>query len=133
MTVGENLGRLLEKLAGDKPVVSNNGKDLPEFTILKRGEVTHGEDSMKTKDPESKDVVRTLVEKIPEAILKRTTLRRKRMSFKEEAEYLGLDQESCEWLKQKDKVNRKVCQGIQKKSKVTRRKVMMSKTIFARY
>ena len=45
VTVGEELRRLLEKLADDKPVVSESGKDRPEVTILKRGEVTHGGDS----------------------------------------------------------------------------------------
>ena len=43
-------------------------------------------------------MVRTLVEKIPEEIFKQTTLHRKRVSFKEEAEELGLDHESGEWL-----------------------------------
>ena len=46
-------------------------------------------------------MVRTLIEKIPEGILRRTTLRRKNVSFKEEVEDLGLDQESGEWPKQK--------------------------------
>ena len=46
----------------------------------------------------SKEVVRTLVEKITEEILKETTLRRKRVSFKEEAEEFGLAQESGKWL-----------------------------------
>ena len=41
---------------------------------------------------------RTLVEKIPEEILKQTQLRRNRVSFEEEAEELGLDQESGDLL-----------------------------------
>ena len=49
---------------------------------------------MKDRQP-----VRTLVEKIPEDILRRTTFRKKKASFKEEAEHLGLDQESDEWPK----------------------------------
>ena len=66
MTVGEDLRDLLEKLADDNPVVSKNDKDLPEVTIMKRGEVTHGGDSIKTREPENMEVVRSLVERIPE-------------------------------------------------------------------
>ena len=47
---------------------------------------------MKAGEPENKEVVRTLVEKIPQDILRQTTLRRKKESFK--VELLGLDQES---------------------------------------
>ena len=49
---------------------------------------------MKARDLENKEVVRILLEKI----LRRTTLRKKRVSFKEEIEDLGLDQQSGEWL-----------------------------------
>ena len=85
VTIGEDLMRLLEKLADDKPVIRNNGKDKLEVTILKRGEAAHGEDSMIGKQPDYKEVVRTLVEKIPADILRRTTFRKKKVSFKEEA------------------------------------------------
>ena len=37
VTIGEELRRLLEKLADDKPVVSESGKDSPEVTMLKKG------------------------------------------------------------------------------------------------
>ena len=84
--------RLLEKLADNKPVVRINDKDKPEVTILKRGEAAHGEDSMIEEQPDDKKVVRTLVEKIPEDILRRTTFRKKNVSLKEEAEHVGLDQ-----------------------------------------
>ena len=68
--VGEDLRKLLERLADDKPVVPESGKDRPEVTILKRGEVKHDYDLMK-----SKEVVRTLVERIPEEVFMRTTIR----------------------------------------------------------
>ena len=45
----------------------------------------------------SKEVVRTLVERIPEEVLRRTTIRNKRVTFKKEIEDLGPDQESGEW------------------------------------
>ena len=38
-----------------------------------------------------------LVESIPEDILERTMVRKKKVGFKEEAEHLGLSQESGEW------------------------------------
>ena len=41
--------------------------------------------------------MRALVERIPEELLRRTTIRKKRVSFKEEDEHLGLDQESGAW------------------------------------
>ena len=38
---------------------------------MRRGEAAQSEDSMKDKQPDDKEVVRTLVEKIPEDILRR--------------------------------------------------------------
>ena len=43
-------------------------------------------------------MVRTLFEKIPEEVLIVTTLSGKKVSFKDEAEELGADQESGEWM-----------------------------------
>ena len=96
VTVGEDLRTLLKKLADDKPVVSNSGNDGPEIIIMKREE-THDRKSTRARERENKEVVRSLVERIPEDILRRTTLRRKRVSVKEEVEHLGLNQESGEW------------------------------------
>ena len=59
VTVGEDLRKLLERLPVDKPVDSESCKDRPEVTILKKGEVNHDGDLMK-----SKEVLRTLVERI---------------------------------------------------------------------
>ena len=131
VTVAENLRRLLEKLADDKPVVSESVKDRPEVTILKREEVTHGEDSMKNRESENKEVVQTLVEKIPEEILRRTTIRRKRLSFKEEAEHLGLDQESGEWPKPERDGEEENWSGELEERDDGRRRMMASKTVFA--
>ena len=83
--IGEVLRGLLEKLADDKLVVRSNNKDEPEVTILRRSEAArgedslkekaaHGEDSLKEKQLEDKEIGQTLVEKIPEEILRRTTL-----------------------------------------------------------
>ena len=92
----EDLRRLLEKLADDEPLVKKKGKKEPEVTILRRNDADGTEDSLKEKEPDGKEVVRSLVERIPEDILKRTMVRKKKVAFKEEAEHLGLSQESGE-------------------------------------
>ena len=66
---------------------------------MKRGKAAHGEDSTIGKQPDDKEVVRTLVEKIPEDKLRRTTFRKKKVTFKEQAKNLGPDQEFGEWSK----------------------------------
>ena len=85
--------RLLEKLADDKPVIRGKGKEEPEVKILRRHEIGGGEDSLKEK-PDGKKVVQLLVDKIPDDILERTRVRKKKLAFKEEADHLGLGQES---------------------------------------
>ena len=102
VTIGEDLRKLLEKLSDDKPIVRNNDNEKPEVTRLKRGEAAHGEDSTIGKQPDDKEVVRTLVEKISDEILRRTTFRKKKVTFKEEAQHLVPDQESREWSKSEE-------------------------------
>ena len=91
-----DLMRLLEKLADDKPVIKEKCKEEPENTILRRNETGGGEDSLKEK-ADGKEVVQSLVDKIPDDILEGTRVRKKKMTFKEGAEHLGLEQESGEW------------------------------------
>ena len=52
---------------------------------------------MKEKQLDGNDVVQSLVEKIPEEILRRTMVRKNKVTFNEEAEHLGLGHESGEW------------------------------------
>ena len=94
--IDEDLMRLLEKLADDKPVVKEKGKEEPEVTILRRNETGGGEDSLKEKS-DGKEVVQSLVDKIPDDILERTRVRKKKVAFRKEAEHLRLEQESGEW------------------------------------
>ena len=89
--IDEDLMRLL-----DKPVINEKGKEEPEVTILRRNETVGGEDSLKEKS-DGKEVVQSLVDKIPDDILERTRDRKKKLAFKEEAEHLGQEQESGEW------------------------------------
>ena len=86
--IDEDLKRLLEKLADDKPVIKEKGKEEPEVTILRRNEAGGGEDSLKQKS-DGKEVVQSLVDKTPDDILERTRVRKKKGAFKEEAEHLG--------------------------------------------
>ena len=95
--IGEDLRRLLENLEDNKPVVRNNDKDKPEVTILKRNEAAYGDVPLKEEKPDDKEVVQPFVEKIPGEILRQTIVRKKKVSFREEAEHLGLGQESGEW------------------------------------
>ena len=96
VVIDEDLRRLLEKLADDKPVIKEKVKEEPEVTILRRNETGSGEISLKDKS-DGKKVVQSLVDKIADDILERTPVRKKKGAFKEEAEHLGLGQESGEW------------------------------------
>ena len=69
---------------------------------MKGGEAAHGEDSTIDRQPDDKEVVRTSVEKIPEDIIRQTTLSKKEVTFKKEAEHPGPDQESSEWSKSEE-------------------------------
>ena len=62
---------------------------------MRRNDADGSEDSLKGKKSDRKEVVQSLVERIPEDILKRTMVRKKKVAFKEEAEHLGLVQESA--------------------------------------
>ena len=92
--INEDLMRLLETLADDKPVVQDKGAEEPEVTILRINEADGREDSSKERKPDGREVVQSLVERIPEDILERTMVRKKKVAFKEEADHLGLGQES---------------------------------------
>ena len=94
--IHEDLRRLLEKLADDKHVVQGKGEEEPEVTILRRNEADGSEDSSKERKPDGKEVVQSLVERIPEDIPESTMVRKKKVAFKEKTEHLGLSQESGE-------------------------------------
>ena len=64
---------------------------------MRRKEADGNEDSLKEKKSDGKEVVQSLVDRIPEDILERTRVRKKKNAFKEEAEHLGPSQESGEW------------------------------------
>ena len=95
--IDDDLMRLLEKLSDDKPVFQEKGQEEPEVTILRRKETVNNADSSRGSVTDSKDVVQSLVDKILESILEQTKVRKKKVAFKEEAEHLGLGQESGEW------------------------------------
>ena len=50
--IDEDLMRLLEKLADDKPVIEGRGKEEPEVTILRRSGTVVGENSLEVSNPD---------------------------------------------------------------------------------
>ena len=59
--IDDDLMRLLEKLADDKPVIQEKGKEEPKVTILRRSEIVSDFPS-KVTNPDGKEVVQSLVE-----------------------------------------------------------------------
>ena len=80
--IDEDLMRLLEKLADDKPVIEGRDKEEPEVTILQRSGTVVGKNSLEVNNPDGKEVVQSLVDKIPDDILERTRVRKKKVAFK---------------------------------------------------
>ena len=127
--IGEDFRGLLENLADINSVVRNNDKDEPEVTILRRNEAAYGEDSLKENQIDDKEFVQSLVEKIPENILRQTRVRRKKVSFREEAKHLGLDQESGEWPTSEEDAKE---EGMKTQNGMkTQRRMAMTKIVFA--
>ena len=84
----------------------------PETTVVGKTKVgPDGDSQPRDKELECEDVVRTLVEWIPEEILMQTTLRKKKVSFKKDAGELGVDQESREWMMHAKKSRREKLSG----------------------
>ena len=103
--IDEDLKGLLEKLADDKPVIQVNCNKEPEVTILRKSGTASDRNTSKVTNFDGKEVVQSLVEKIPAELLEQTRVRKKRVEFKEEAEYLGLGQESGERSTSTEKEN----------------------------
>ena len=70
--VDEDLWRLIEKLADEKPVNEGKGREESEVTILRRSETVGNADSLRGSVTDGKKVMRSLVDKIPDNILERT-------------------------------------------------------------
>ena len=52
--IDDDLRRLLEKLADDKPVIQEKGKEEPEVTILRRSEIVSDKSTSKVTNPDGK-------------------------------------------------------------------------------
>ena len=131
--IDDELMRLLEKLSDDKPVVQERGQEEPEVTILRRKETVNNADSSRGSVTDSKDVVRSLVDKIPESILEQTKVRKKKVAFKEEVEHLGLGQESGEWSMstEEEETGEEKLSGSVKNGMRTRRRAAKTKIVCA--
>ena len=77
-------------------MIQENCKEEPDVTILRKSGTASDGNTSKVTNLDGKEVVQSLVEKIPADLLEQTRVRKKRVEFKEEAEYLGLGQESGE-------------------------------------
>ena len=80
--VDEDLWRLLEKLADDKPVNVGKCGEEPEVTILRRSETVGNADSPRGGVTDGKDVVRSLVDKTLIAYLSGLRLGRRKWCLK---------------------------------------------------
>ena len=132
--IDEDLMRLLEKLADDKPVIEGKGKGEPEVTILRRSETVGGESSLGESNPDGKEVVHSLVDKIPDDILERNradSVSKKKVAFKEEAEHLRIGQESGEWLTEEEDAGEEKLSGSVKNGMKVRRAAATTKIVCA--
>ena len=131
--IDDDLMRLLEKLAEDKPVIQEKGKEEPEVTILRRSETVGNTDSSRGSVTDGKDVVRLVVDKIPESILEQTQVRKNKVEFKEEAEHLGLGQESGEWSMstEEEETGEENCPGSVKNGMRTQMRAATIKIVYA--
>ena len=131
--IDKDLKGLLERLADDKPVIQENCKEEPEVTILRKNGTASDRNTSKVTNLDGKEVVQSLVEKIPAELLEQTRVRRKRVEFKEEAEYLGPGQESGSGPRpQKKKIlKEKNCPGSVKCGVWTRKRAVTIKIVSA--
>ena len=97
---------------------------------MRRNEAGGGEDSLKEKS-DGKEVVQSLVDKIPDDILERTRVRKKKVVFKEEAEHLGLGQDPGSGPQWKKMLEKKNCPGSVKSGMKIRRRAGMAKIVYA--
>ena len=81
-TIDEDLWRLLEKLADDKPVNVGKDREKPEVTILRRSETVGNADSPRRSGTDGKEVVRSLVDKIPDNNLSGIRLGRRKLRLR---------------------------------------------------
>ena len=122
--------RLLEKLADDKPVVQDKGAEEPEVTILRRN-ADGKQDSSKERKPDGREVVQSLVDRIPEDVLERTMVRKKKVAFKEEAEPRDWVKSPGRGAVQRKMLRKKICPGSVKNGMKTQRKATMIKIVYA--
>ena len=96
-TVGQDLMRLLEKLADDKPVVSTRRNDETGITIMRRKEVLSDENSLKTEEQRGGTNISREYSGRHTQVNNATE---QKTSFEEDVEDLGLDQGSREWTRE---------------------------------
>ena len=131
MKIGEDLRRLFERLADDRPVAQTNDKDEPEVSTLRRDEAAYGGDSLKEKQLDGKDVVQSLGEKIPEEILRRTMVRKKKVTFDEGANTMDWVKSPGSGLHQKKMLKKRNCPWSPMNGMKTQRRAAMIRIVYA--
>ena len=59
-------------------MIKRKGKEEPEVTILQRSETVGDEDTSEGRNPDGKEIVQSLVDKIPDDVLERSRARKKK-------------------------------------------------------
>ena len=71
--------------------------------------------------------MQSLVEKIPEGILRQTIVQKKKVSFRDEANYFGLGKESGEWPTSEEDAEEEKLSGSPMNGMKTQRRVAMTR------
>ena len=125
---------LPEKLADDKPVVHTKGEEEPDVTILRINEADGGENSSKERKPDGKEVVQSLVKRIPEETLERTMVRKEEEGSIQGGRRLN----TWDYVKspgrgtvQRKMLKKEICPGSVKNGMKTPRKATMINIVYA--
>ena len=129
--IDEDLMRLLENLADYKPVIEGRGKEEPEVTILRRSGTVVGENSLEVSNPDGKEVVQSLVDKIPDDILERTRVRKKKWRLRRKLNTLEQVKSPGSGTQRKKMLEKKKCPGSVKNGIKIRRAAATTKIICA--
>ena len=112
--IDEDLMRLLEKLADDKPVIEGKGKEEPEVTILRRSETVSGENSLEESNPDGKEVVQSLVDNTLKTYLSGLGLGKRKRRLRRKLNTLEKVKSPGSGPKRKKMLEKKNCPGIVK-------------------
>ena len=129
--IGDDLRKLLEKLGNDIPVIETKGKEEPEVMILRRNDVDGSDNYLEEKKTDEKEVVQSLVERIPEDILSGLWLGRRRWHSRRRLNTLGWVKSPGSGPLQKKMLKKKSFSGSVKNGMKTQRRADITKIVYA--